>query len=432
MPSSLRPTSGTAVKRNVRLELRIVELLRLEVGRIAALLELLEPVRHIGTGELGQPPPKDVFGAASETLCKRVVGVRHAAFAIDDDHQIGQGVDGVFELAPRAQHVLEEPEVFDRPRELQPEIFEPIEQFEVFAGLDPQASHHHRAERTAASAKREEHAGAAFPVFGRDQRGTCVAHRLGDATRLIVRRDALRHRDLGEVGRRDELDDARAPIVEPDRDAVRGKEALRAAAEDLQARREMKRRRDGAREFGDEAADFLADLGFALQPRPLERERDQFADGAGARPCLVAALEVVHAQREQAEPAVAHRHRNQHRRRRAQARSQFGIVGEDDRNAFGPGLLHRRAARGRGEPGLAGKLVNAVRRSRHELARLRIDPQHHALAGTRDVARVIVKRRPDVSAAILDHGSREPPQVFGVTHVFDCTVKVIHTSRTNC
>ena len=68
--------------------------------------------------------------------------MNHAAVAIADQHEVGQRIEGVVELAPRLQHVFEQQHVLNRRRKLAAHFVGALQQLDLAARIEPHAVHH--------------------------------------------------------------------------------------------------------------------------------------------------------------------------------------------------------------------------------------------------------------------------------------------------
>ena len=120
-------------------------------------------------------------------------------------------------------------------------------------------------------------------------------------------------RDVGRVGRGLQHEMARAPIVNPDRRAVGGEQPVGAVAEDVEAGREVQRRRQAAGELVEQRAHVALQLLALAQVEQLERRHERVGGFDRVDADIGGRRRMVEADREQADALAAANQRQQQR-----------------------------------------------------------------------------------------------------------------------
>ena len=174
------------------------------------------------------------------------------AVAIGDGHQIHQRVERVVQLAPRAEHRVEQQHVFYGARQLPAHFRRTVEQLELATRLEAHVVNHQGPERAAPSLQgnREQTGrGTLTRAAMRLQFGTLAAQPDSRGLEGIAGRHAPLLRHVHHIGRRGEKHDARAAIVQPDRGAVGAEQPARSGAQRFESRRHVEAGGNRAREL---------------------------------------------------------------------------------------------------------------------------------------------------------------------------------------
>jgi hypothetical protein len=257
------------------------------------------------------------------------------------------------------------------PGQLPPDFFDAVEKFELAPHLESYVLNDQRPERAATSAQRNQHPGGKAGFGARRQRRACGAHHQRDVAALVGRKRRPSY-EFGHVRRSHELDDVRTAVVEPHRNFVRGEEPRRAFAKNFEARSKMERRRHRAREIGYERADIVLQGRFVLEPRSLERERNELAHKRRFVLRRARFLDIRDAEEEETQAPVARTDRHDHDRQRPQPLDHVGSVGHDDRRIAGPRAFGCRPVAIARHPRLLIEVVEPARRRGDQFAAARI------------------------------------------------------------
>jgi hypothetical protein len=76
------------------------------------------------------------------------------ATLIGHDDQVGDRIEGVFQLTSRARHIVEQLQIFDNRRQLRAKFVGPLEQVEFAARIDADAHEDDRTEGATETAQR--------------------------------------------------------------------------------------------------------------------------------------------------------------------------------------------------------------------------------------------------------------------------------------
>ena len=150
-----------------------------------------------------------------------------APAAVRHGDEIRDRVERVLELAPRANHVIEQLHVLDRARELTSELFGAGKQGQLAARLEPHRVAHDRSQRPPRAAQRDRQRQRNRFVLRRDELRAGAAHRRSRRRERIVCVDTDAPRDVLGVGRGAQHEMTRTPIVNPNRGAVGAKETMK-------------------------------------------------------------------------------------------------------------------------------------------------------------------------------------------------------------
>jgi hypothetical protein len=114
-----------------------------------------EPGRELRADAFGKRPVDDLVARETQAIGKGFVGVDNRAALIAHDDQVCDRVESVLQLAPRADHVVEQLQVLDHTRELSAQLVGPIQQVELAARFDAHAVEDDRASAPPAAQHRD-------------------------------------------------------------------------------------------------------------------------------------------------------------------------------------------------------------------------------------------------------------------------------------